>query len=128
MPSSVRRMSVTRTEGARLPAYATARRLPSRATENAATSAPVTPGTSEAAHLVAADDEHPRPVGGAVDQPQVAEHVVRRAQDVRAADDRARHRVDGVAAPAGATNTVVPLPETAAIRCGDSLTAKLRIE
>ena len=36
--------------------------------------------------------------------------------------------VEALPPSAGATNTVVPLPETAASRRGDSLTARLRIE
>ena len=103
-------MSVTRTEGARLPAYATARRLPSRATENAATSAPVTPGTRRRRTWLPRTTSTRAPSRGPVDQPQVAEHVVRRPQDVGAADDRPRR-------PAWRRCRPRPEPRTPSSRC-----------
>ena len=65
--------------------------LPSRATENAATSAPVTPGIRSVRVPSASTTSTRAPVRRTVHQPQVAEHVVPRAQHVGAGHDRTRH-------------------------------------
>ena len=89
---------------------------------------PVTPGTRSRRTSPPLTTSTRAPSRRAVDQPEVAEHVVRRAQHVGAADDRRATPTSTLPPSAETTNTVLPLPETAAMPRGDSLTARLRME